>query len=261
MGQSFESMVNMFLGFFDRAGVTQAVRGVTGTRMPGLTLTTAIEAAGSMFVPVERALAGMCEDICTLTWKAMKALDIQQLHVTGEELIQSTGRKQYSKYVITPKMIGDYYDIHCDINPMSDQDLVQRGMHAAFMNQHNLWSVERSMLYAGVDNPVEERIELTKDMVRNTPLYQQMVLEQALAADPDMKAKVDEAAMQGQDLLGLGLVPTQQQPGQPGGVNSGALPGGQVRGMPAPSAGGRPSGMPRQPTGPQPGAYPPGGGK
>jgi hypothetical protein len=145
-----------------------------------------------------------------------------------------------------------------------------RGQHATFMVGHQLWSEERGMLYAGVDNPIEERLELLKDWVRKTPLYKRQALEAALAQDPELQAVVQQSEQQGVDIFGLGDVQpppegimggeqtnVSAQPGSTptaGGMIRGApAPGGQVRGLPAPTAGGRTAGMAQAvTTGPQP---------
>lgn len=260
VGDTVVQAANLILSFYERAGVTTAARGMIGTRTPGLTFTSALEAAADMLVPIKTGAEGIMEDIIRMTWKAVVKLNLP-IYVTGEDVVEATGRKQYSNYQITPRLIGNYYDIHCEIRPSSTQDQIQKGMHAAFMNQHQLWSTERAMVYSGVDNPIAERIELLKDTIRHTPLYQRMAMMAALQNDPEGQQMVEEAKAQGVDLLGLEDFSGQAEPaGGGGGAPPEGLPGGQVRGLPAPSAGGRVAGAPRQPTGPRPvaqgGAFP-----
>lgn len=264
LGPAWSEMIKTFMGLFDRSGVTQLARGEIGTRMPGLTFTNALDTASDLFTPVKTGLASMLEETCILTWKAIEKFNMP-MWVTGQELIQGTGRKVYSRYQITPAMIRGNYDLHCQVEPQSDAQLMTRGQHSAFMQEHQLWSTERAMLYAGVDNPIEERLELLKDFVRSTPLYKRQALEAALADDPELQAVVQQSEQQGIDIFGLGDVP--ENPGVMGGEqlnisgNSGVTSsnmtrsappsGGQIRGLPAPTAGGRASGMPQStPTGP-----------
>lgn len=247
IGDSVVQAVNMILSFYERAGVTQAARGIIGSRTPGLTFSSALEAASDMLLPITHSLEGLCEDITRMTWKAVEKLNMP-LYVTGEELIEGTGRRQLSQHRITPSLIGKYYDIHCEIRPSSTQDSVQKGMHAAFMNQHQMWSQERAMNYSGVENPTAERLELLKDKIRNTPLYQQMAMKAALSDDPEAQQMVADAEAQGEDLLGL----LEEGDAGGGGGENGSLPGGQIRGLPARAGGGREAGSARRPTGPRP---------
>ena len=251
-GSEAVAIINMFMSFYDKSGVTEAARGVVGSRMPGLTLTTAFEASDDLFIPVKTSLQGMMEDVVVMTWKAVEKLNTP-IAVTGQAVESLKNGKKPARHIIKPSMIKGYHDIHCIIEPMSDQALTQRGMHAAFMKDKQLWGSERAMIFAGVDNPAEERIEMAADQLRMTPLYQRQMMEQAFAEDAVAQEMVEQDAAQGIDSLGLEDFSDQVQP--EGGAPPTAPAGGQIRGLGAPASGGRPAGSARRPTGPQPGQY------
>lgn len=241
MGSEAVNVINMMLGFYDRAGVTSAARGNIGSRTPGLTFTSALEAAGDMVGPIRDAAANLLTDMCTMTWRAITALNMP-MHVTGSSLKPTGAKGERARYTITPAMIGNYYDLSCELQAFSTQELIQRGMHSAFMLEKKLWSYERSSKFAGVENPEAERKEILLDEVRGSQLYKNKAMADALSDLPDATAEIEEAAAQGIDLLAPGTIDA-----------SAAMAGGSNHrpGMPAPaSGGGRPQGMPRQPTGP-----------
>lgn len=247
MSEAVVQVANLMFSMYERAGITTAARGIIGTRTPGLTFTSALEAAGDMVMPVKAGLEGLCEDIVKMTWRASEALKMP-IHVTGDSLIEGTGRKQLSIYHITPRLIGKYYDIHCEVKPTSTQDMTTKGMHAAFMNQHGMWSWERSAAYAGVDNPTAERLELLKDKIRNSPVYLETAMRAALQDDPEGQQIAAEFEAQGLSPFVEGEV--VEPTGQEGSPEEG-LPGGQIRGA-TPRGGGRTAGAARRPTGPRP---------
>lgn len=246
VGREVIEAVNMILGFYDRAGITPLARGLIGTRTPGLTLSSALEAASDMLTPIVKNLEGVLEDVVIMTWRAVENFGLP-MWVTGTSTVEESvgpGRKPVlSAWRIDPKDIDGYYDLHCTLKLTNLQDIISRGMHAAFMKAHGLWSEDRSMEFAGVDNPEAERLERFKDRLRQTPLYNLIAIQRALEDEPELQSMVQQGQSMGLDLLGI-----LQQLGSAGGIYGGAP---QPRGGPSPMAGGRSAGAPRRPTGPR----------
>ena len=176
--------------------------------------------------------------------------------VTGHGLVPvGTSRKKVlAPWKIDPKDIGGYYDLHCELKLSNLQDTINRGMHGAFMKQHKLFSKDRAMEWGGVEDPTQESIEIFKDTLKESPLYQEQALKMALSEDPVLGQVVEQAEASGISLLQLLQQGTSamQAAGAPAGGGGGSEPAeGQIRGMPAPSGGGRAKGAPRRPTGPR----------
>lgn len=263
VGAEVLQAIEMLMSIYDRAGITSGRRGILGSRTPASTYGSAMEAAGDMFTPLVKGLEGILEDMVTMTWRAVEAFDTP-IFVTGHSLEPILGRSRsvLSPWKIDPADIKGYYDLHCELKLSNLQDTISRGMHAAFMNAHELWSWDRSSSYGGVEDPLVERIEILKDRLRKSPLFQEQVLKPALAEDPTLGPVVQQAEQAGiplATLLEQGTAALQGAPSQQP-TSSGGEPGGgagtyegapQPRGMPAPGAGGRAAGMPRRPTGPR----------
>lgn len=258
VGREVLEAIEMLMSIYEKAGITSMRRGFIGTRTPGLTFGSALEAAGDMFAPLVAGAEGILEDIVTMTWRACDELDIP-MWVTGHGLVPASGsrKKVLAPWKIDPKDIHGYYDLHCELKLSNLQDTINRGMHGAFMKQHGLWSKDRSMEWGGVEDPSEEDIQIFKDKLKESPLYQEQVLRQALAEDPTLGPIVEQAEASGVSLIQLLQQGTtaMQAAGAPAGAGGGgsAEPAGegQIRGMPAPSGGGRSKGQPRRPTGPR----------
>lgn len=238
MGREAVEVINMMLSFYDKAGVTSAARGVIGTRTPALSFTSALEAAADMVGPIQTGLAGLLEDIIRMTWMAAVKLNVP-LNITGFNLADSGARGERTRFQVTPEMIDNYYDVHCELQAFSDQQMMARGQQAAFMRDKGLWSFERAAKYSGVQNPEAERRAIFMDNVYNSPEFQQLLNAGAISDDP----QVAQAMI---------LVQSQMAAEQAEGVPE--VPGDGTRhrpGMEAPmSGGGSAAGRPRNPTGP-----------
>lgn len=242
MGREAVEVINMMLSFYDRAGVTSAARGMIGTRTPGLTFTSALEAAADMVDPIKTGLAGLMQDIIRMSWMACSNLNIP-LNITGYNFADSGAKGERTRFQVTPQMIDRYYDVHCELQAFSDQQMMSRGQQAAFMIDKGIWSWERGAKYSGVQNPEAERKQVLLDTVKKSPEYLQLVIQGAIAEDPMAAQAMTLVAAQGMD-------PASQSGGSGGGVPP-AGGDNHREGMDAPaSGGGRAAGSPRAPTGP-----------
>jgi hypothetical protein len=241
MGTEAVNVLNLMLSFYDRAGVTSMARGNIGTRTPGSTFTAALEAAADMVGPIKTGLAGILTDIVQMTWRAVTNFNIP-LNITGYSISQTGLKGDRTRFHITPQMINDYYDLSCELQAFSEQELMARGQYAALMVDKQLWSWERGAKHAGVQNPEAERKQIILDTVRKSPEYMQLIISGALADDPVL---AQAAAVSG----GAAGMP----PGQPE-MGTGDR---HREGMMSPmSGGGRAVSAPRNPTGPGNGVAP-----
>jgi hypothetical protein len=252
--------------FLDRAGITPLASGIMGTRTPGTAFDAAMEMAMSKLTPLVSNLERGLADIVAMSWKITEDVVKQPIWVTGMGLQKGRmgiGRRmRQGRYVIDPKDIHGYYDIKATLTTQSLQSLISKGMHAAFMRAHKLWTRDRAMRFSGVDDPWDEYLSTLRDQLEESPEVVQHIMQQALQEEPELAKISAELGAQGVDIQGLvaslggaggGEVP------QLGGVLSGAAGGGseqgvfrgkpQPRGQPAPGAGGRPRGSPRRPGG------------
>jgi len=265
VGREVIEAIQLLMSIYEKAGITSMARGVIGTRTPGLTFGAALEAAGDMFAPLVAGMQGILEDIVSMTFRGVERLGVP-MWVTGYSLEAMNSRKVLAPYKIDPADIDGYYDVHCELKLTNLQDLISRGMHGAFMKGHKLWSWEHAAEFSGSEDPPMERLDILKDDIRNSPLYQEQALRAALGDDPALKEVVEMADAAGMPLVQLlaqgrtGLQQqVQQQQGSPGQDQAGTGGGGntvygggqQPRGGPAPMAGGRVKGSPRRPTGPR----------
>lgn len=243
VGRELIEAIQMLLGFYDRVGMTPLARGIIGTRTPGLTMAAAIEAARNMLDGPIHNLERLMEDLIGAVWITVDKAIAVPVWVTGEGLVRGVlGRKQkkLGQWVIDPRDIDGYYDVHAKIEPTFLQDQVTRGMHAAFMLAHRLWSRFRAMEFSGVEDAWDEWLDVLKDSIREHPLTQEYVLQEVAKGEPALGEML--TALQGQ-----GVSPAEVLAGAQG-IYGGAP---QPRGQPAPGAGGRAAGAPRRPTGPR----------
>lgn len=263
VGREVLEFMNTLVGFLDRVGITPLASGIIGNRTPGTAFSAAIEAAtGKLKVVVDNAQYGIA-DWVKMCWKVVENID-KPIIVTGTGLQKGFMGKRIApgRFIIDPKDIDNYYDLSCELTVSSLQDTISKGMHSAFMSSHKLWSRDRSMKFAGVDDTWEEYKDILRDDLENSPMVRQQILQEALQADPELAQRAAELQAQGVDIGEL-LTGEPSAGGTPaaaggGGQYAGA---GQPRGMPAPSAGGRVKGSPRRPGGkrggtPQGGQFP-----
>lgn len=244
MGTEAVNVLNMMLSFYDRAGVTSMARGNIGTRTPGSSFTAALEAAGDMVGPIQESLAGLLVDIVRFSWKAATNLNVP-LNITGYSLADTGKKGERARIIVDPKMINNYYDLHCELQSFSDQEKMARGQFAALMIDKKLWSWERGAKYAGVQNPEAERKMIAEDTVRNSPEYQQLLIAGSLSEDP-MMAQAMVMVQAQMAAAGAGGVPPEGAPAPAAESSDQHRPG-----MESPmSGGGRAAGAPKNPSGP-----------
>ena len=250
VGREVLEFLNQLIGFLDRAGLSPITQGIIGTRTPGTAFNAAVEMALSRLTPIVSNAEFALAEIVKTVWRMVYETFQVPLVVTGIDFAQE-GRfgpkRATSRYVIHPNDIGGYYDLHASLRISSLQDQVSRGMHAAFMRAHGLWTRERAMRFSDVEEPWEEFRQILAEKIEESPFMLQQVIQEYLQENPELQQRAAELQAQGLDimsLLGLG--------GEPGATpEEGSVYGGapQPRGGPAPRAGGRPRGSPKNPGG------------
>ena len=262
VGREVVEFVRLLLDFVDRAGLAPMTEGLIGTRTPGLTFSSAMEAALSKLKPLLSNAEGILAQWVKICWKIVEDIDAP-IYVNGMGFRKGRGgsgrETQLGRYVIDPRHIDGYYDIHAKLKMSSLQDLITQGMHGAFMKAHGLWAEDRSMRFAGVDDPSSERREINRDKARSLPIVFMHSLQEAIKEDPNLQKLATDLEAQGVDMatlltnaaFGGGQVETDvlgDLGGEGGGTYGGAP---QPRGGAAPQAGGSPAGMPSRPRGPR----------
>jgi len=264
VGREVLEFIQLLVTFLDRAGITPLASGIMGTRTPGTAFDAAMEMAMSKLTPLVSNLERGLADIVAMSWKITEDVVKQPIWVTGMGLQKGRmgiGRRmRQGRYVIDPKDIHGYYDVKATLTTQSLQSLISKGMHAAFMRAHNLWTRDRAMRFSGVDDPWDEYLGTLRDRLEESPEIVQHIMQQALQEEPELAKISAELGAQGVDIQGLvaslggapGAVPGNLPGGAPAGIaGGGGTFGGapQPRGQPAPGAGGRSRGSPRRPGG------------
>jgi hypothetical protein len=279
VGREVLEFIQLLIQFLDRAGITPLASGIMGTRTPGTAFDAAMEMAMSKLTPLITNLEVGLADVVAMSWKIIEETIKQPIVVTGMGLQKGRlglGRKmRQGRYVIDPKDIHGYYGIKATLETQSLQSTISKGMHAAFMRAHNLWTRDRAMRFSGVDDPWDEYLGTLRDKLEESPEVVQHILQEALKQEPELAKMAEDLQGQGvnvEQLLG-GMGGGGGMPPALGGALSSATGGGAEqavfagakpqagRGAPAPGAGGRPKGMPRRPGGqrsgtPQGGQFP-----
>lgn len=269
VGREVLEYIKFLVDFLDRAGLPNLAYGSIGTRTPGTAFQGALEQAIARVNPiVNSAEAALC-DIIKMQWQIVEQIG-KPLYMTGTGIQPSSKLKRRSlgRFVIDPADIGGYYDLHAKIRVGNTQDLISRGMHAAFMKNQGLWSRDRAMEYSDVDSPFDEYKFIMRDRLEESPLIQQMTLMEALQEEPEFVARTQELAAQGIDVQSLllntgapgGVAAMAQATGGSGQIKSRAVTGSSTPPKPtpkgagpqaAPAHGGKPAGSPKRPGGPR----------
>lgn len=252
VGREVLEFIQFLVDFLDRAGLPQLAYGSIGTRTPGTAFQGALEQAIAKVNPITNAAQDMIAEVVKMQWRIVENLG-QPLYMTGVGIhpgLIGSRKKQLSRYVVDPRDIGGYYDLHAKIKVGNTQDVIARGMHAAFMRDKKLWSRERAMEYADVDDPFGEFKDIMGNTLEESPMFTQIMLQEALKSEPEMMQRATELQDQGIDVMGMlgmasGASPEGNPPPAPQG-GGGAIPPG---GAPAPKRGGKVSGSPKNPGG------------
>lgn len=251
VGREVLEFIQFLVDFLDRAGLPQLAYGSIGTRTPGTAFQGALEQAIAKVNPITSSAENMMAEVVKMQWRIIEQLG-QPMYVTG--IGMSPGilgkRKSLSRYVIKPSDIGGYYDLHAKIRVGNTQDVISRGMHAAFMRSHKLWSRDRAMEYADVDDPFDEYKTIMRDTMEESPVIQEIMIAEALKQEPEIMARAQNLQDQGvpiMEMLGMAQGASDEPtPHTSGGGGGGAQPAGSA---PAPKRGGKPKGSPKRPGG------------
>jgi hypothetical protein len=256
VGREVLEFIQFLVQFLDRAGLPEVAYGALGSRTPGTAFQGALEQALAKVNPIVTSAERFFADIVRMQWRITeivgKPIVVTGTGVQAKDMLR---RRRLGRFVVNPRDIHGYYDLHAKLRVGNTQDQISRGMHAAFMRDKKLWSRDRAMEYAGVDDPWDEFKTITRDMLEESPLVQQITLTEALKQEPEIAARAAELEAQGVDIVGLllGLQPGASPRGAPvpglGGraASPAATPAASA---PAPRRGGRPTGSPKRPGGP-----------
>lgn len=253
VGREVLEFINFLVDFLDRAGLPAMAYGTIGTRTPGTAFQGALEQSLQRIQPIATAAENSFAEIVKMQWRIIEGL-AKPMVVTGMGMQPKSvfRRKKLGRYVVDPKDINGYYDLHAKIKLGNTQDAISRGMHASFMKDKGLWSRDRAMEYVGVDDPFDEYKTIMRDKLEDSPLIQQLMLQTAIQQEPEIAARAQALQDQGIDpgalLLGMGAPAGMAQ--AVGGAGGATAPGPR----PAPARGGRPTGTPKNPGGRRPNA-------
>lgn len=241
VGREIIEFINLLMDFIDRAGITPLAQGHVGSRTPGLTVASALEAASGKLIPIKSNLETFHATMVKMSWRIIHDQIKQPIHVTGQGIIDSGKlrgkRKGRGRFIIDPKDINEYYDLKAELSFDTIQDEIAKGTHAATMKAHKLWGRRRSMRFSGVDDPEEEMDEIELDDLAQTPAVRAQIVQEAIQNEPELQKIQEELAGQGVDIIEL-LV-GGGAPGEGGGDD-----GSVFQGAPPPNSqrGGRPPG-------------------
>lgn len=244
VGREVLEFIQFLVQFLDRAGLPEVAYGAVGTRTPGTAFQGALEQALSKVNPIVSSSERAWASIVQMQWRMVEAMGKPMIVTgTGPSPSDLFKRKRLGRFVIDPKDIHGYYDLHAKIAVGNTQDAISKGMHAKFMRDSKLWSRDRAMEFSGVEDPWEEFKTISRDTLEESPLIQQITLMEALKQEPEIAARAGELEAQGVDILGMLTAAVQ------GGSGGGSpAPAG---GAPAPKRGGKPTGSPKRPGGPR----------
>jgi hypothetical protein len=254
VGREVLEFIQFLVQFLDRAGLPEVAYGALGARTPGTAFQGALEQALSKVNPIVSSAERVEADIVKMHWQIAeiigKPMVVTGMGVQPKDMFK---RRRISRFAVDPKDIHGYYDLHAKLSVGNTQDAISKGMHAAFMRDKKLWSRDRAMEYAGVQDPWEEYKGIMRDTLEESPLVQQITLMEALQQEPEIAQRAAELEAQGIDInaLMLGLQSGASPKGAPvpgfgGGAATPAVPAGSA---PAPRRGGKPTGGNKRPGG------------
>lgn len=249
VGREVLEFIQFLVQFLDRAGLPEVAYGALGARTPGTAFQGALEQALAKVNPIVTSAERIAAENVQMQWRIIESLD-KPIVVTGmgiqpKDLFK---RNKLGRFAISPKDIHGYYDLHAKMSVGNTQDAISRGMHGAFMRDKKLWTRDRAMEYAGVDDPWDEYKGIMRDSLEESPLIQQIALMEALKQEPEIAARAQELEGQGIDIMSMlmgGAMQGGAVPGAPSGLGM-PQPAGSA---PAPARGGKPTGSPKRPGG------------
>jgi hypothetical protein len=207
VGREIIEFIQLLMDFIDRAGITPLAQGHIGTRTPGLTVASALEAASGKLIPIKSNLENFHETMVKMSWKTVYNNIKQPIHVTGTGLVERDKlpgrRKGRGRFIVDPKDIDDYYDIKAELSFDTIQDEIAKGTHAATMKAHRLWGKRRAMRFSGVDDPEDEIDEIALDELSDTPVVRTQIIQQAIQDEPELQKIQQDLADQGVDIVQL----------------------------------------------------------
>lgn len=228
MGQPAIQNLNFMLGLSERAGLPDVVSGgISGTRLPALTLAKAYEDAVARLVPATRS-AEFCFADMLMKCRRIVGDYGEDIPVNGWDYPEE-GMKTQGWAKIEAKECLKNRPMSVELHTDTTQDEIAKGTHAQFMKQSRLWSNRRSMKYAGVRDPDDEMDEIGADIAweMGLPLLAQKTISEDEELGPFLQAQMAAEAAT-----------------TPGGGSNGT--GRNREGVPAGAGGGRRGGNPTQ---------------
>lgn len=227
VGAQVQGFLNFLVEGAERGGLPGLVSGTgIGTRLPALTFQAAFEAAIDRLRPAvaqgEEALAATLRKCGNIV-----GMYDENVSVNGDEYktdsMEGPKTRRWAK--IRPAEARKGRRLVVTLGLDSTQDLIAKGTHAVFMKQSGMWSEDRAMRFAGVEDTQGEGDLIIGDTARRAVLP--ALIQAAIASDPDLAALAQQQA---------------------GGTSAGAEGGGgrKQKGEPNGPRGGRPKGMPTQ---------------
>ncbi len=183
MGAPAIQFLNFMLGLGEKAGLPDLVSGgAVGSRLPALTLSKAYEDALSRLGPATRS-----GEFC-IAEMLMKCRGIigdygEDLKVNGWEFLPGSDKTR-GWATFDAKQAARGRDVSVEISTDTEQDMIGKGTHSAFMKEKRIWSQRTAMKYSGVKDIQDELDEIAADVAFEMALPLQA--RKALMEDPEL---------------------------------------------------------------------------
>ena len=177
VGQDVNQTIEILLGIISKVGVPSAMEGnFSPNRVSGYAFSEMLNVSKTKYTTIIRNASFAFEEMIKFLWWLVENRIGEEISIWGE-----TEKDEEGWLDITPKDVGNYFNVKVVLEPLLPEDDIAQGQHAAAMVGQGLWSKkyarENKM---GISSPEEMEDEILVERSLELPQVQLYVLMKAL---------------------------------------------------------------------------------
>ena len=177
VGQDVNQTIEIILGLISKVGVPSAMEGnFSPNRVSGYAFSEMLNVSKTKYTTIIRNAAFAFEEMIKFLWWLVENRIGEDVFIWGAKTEDEEGWLD-----ISPKDVGNYFNVKVILEPLLPEDDIAQGQHAAAMVGNGLWSKkyarENKM---GISSPEEMEDEILVERSLELPQVQMYVLMKAL---------------------------------------------------------------------------------